>query len=217
MTFKNATARLPHGGAKAGIVADPAMSAAQKEQTIRWYTNTIGPLTGYIPGPDMGTDERAMAWVHDEIGRSVGLPASLGGIPLDELGATAFGLAVAAEAAHAAGVVDLVGARVAVQGFGAVGRHAARFLADRGAVLVAASDSRGAVVRGSGLSVDDLGAWKDSGRHFDTYEGEHVERDALAGVDCDIFVPAARPDAITEANVDTVRARGSCCRARTLR
>ena len=80
---------------------------------------------------DMGTDERAMAWVHDEIGRAVGLPASMGGIPLDVLGATAWGLRYGTEVAARFCELDLKGARLVVQGFGAVGRHTARFLAQR--------------------------------------------------------------------------------------
>ena len=83
----------------------------------------------YIFGPDMGTDETCMAWVKDEIGRAVGLPREVGGIPLDELGATGFGLAHAAEVAAGFCELELAGARVAVQGFGSVGIHGARFLA----------------------------------------------------------------------------------------
>jgi glutamate dehydrogenase (NAD(P)+) len=79
----------------------------------------------------MGTDERCMAWIKDEIGRAVGLPAALGGIPLDEIGATGWGLRHAAEVAAPSCGLDLQGARVAIQGFGAVGKHAARFLAER--------------------------------------------------------------------------------------
>ncbi len=92
-----------------------------------------------------------MAWVHDEIGRCVGLPSILGGIPLDELGATGFGLAIAAEAADAAGIMELRGARVALQGFGAVGSNAARFLAERGASIVAVSDKDTAIANPTGL------------------------------------------------------------------
>ena len=100
MTFKNAAAGLPHGGAKSVIFADPAMPVEEKEQMIRAFACAIRDITDYIPGPDMGTDETAMAWVRDEIGRSVGLPREVGGIPLDEIGATGFGLAVAAEVAQ---------------------------------------------------------------------------------------------------------------------
>ena len=208
MTLKNALARLPHGGGKAGIVADPLMPARDKEGVIRWFAQAIHDLHGYIPGPDMGTDERCMAWIHDEIGRSVGLPAALGGIPLDELGATGYGLAVAAETAAASGLLELQGARVAIQGFGAVGTHAARFLAKRGACIVAVSDRRGATGDPTGLPVDELIAWmRAGGRLADFAAGAPLERDSVIGTDCDILVPAARPDVISDANAHTVKAK----------
>jgi glutamate dehydrogenase (NAD(P)+)/glutamate dehydrogenase (NADP+) len=86
MTLKNTVAGLPHGGAKSGIIADPACSSEQKEILVRTFARMIRGLTEYIPGPDMGTNEECMAWVKDEIGRAAGLPRALGGIPLDEIG-----------------------------------------------------------------------------------------------------------------------------------
>lgn len=207
MTFKNAAAGLAHGGGKSVMVADPAMDPADKERLIRAFACAVRDLRDYIVGPDMGTDERCMAWVHDEIGRAVGLPAVLGGIPLDEIGATGWGLAVAVEAAQDAAGLRLAGARVAVQGFGAVGRHAARFLVDKGAVLVAASDSRGFVGDAGGLDIPALIAHKDSGGHLDTYPGGSTDRDAVIDADCDIWIPAAGPDVLTEANVGRLKAR----------
>src|SRR3990172_1166517 len=100
MTLKNAAAGLPHGGAKSVIFANPAMPMRQKETIMRAFATAIRDLTDYIPGPDMGTDEVAMAWIKDETGRAVGLPREVGGIPLDEIGVTGFGLAVAAEVAE---------------------------------------------------------------------------------------------------------------------
>jgi glutamate dehydrogenase/leucine dehydrogenase len=209
MTLKSAAAGVAHGGAKAGLMADPALPSRDKENLLRWFARAIRDVRAYIPGPDMGTDELCMAWIHDEIGRSVGLPAVLGGIPLDELGATGFGLAVAAEAAaDALEGFTLKGARVALEGFGAVGEHAARFLAERGAVVVAISDRGGSVSDPSGLPVDELAAVKAAGRSVAAFGGGRAgPREALLTVDCDILVPAARPDAVTESNVDGVTAR----------
>ena len=127
MTFKNAAAGLPHGGGKAVIFGDSKQLVHQKEQLVRAFACAIDD---YIPGPDMGTDETCMAWIKDEIGRAVGLPAELGGIPLDKIGATGLGLAVCAETAQDAAGIRLQVARVVVQGFGSVGKHAARFLAE---------------------------------------------------------------------------------------
>ena len=100
MTFKNAAAGLPHGGGKSVIFADPKMPLRDKERLIRAFAAAIGDLFDYIPGPDMGTDELSMGWIKDEIGRAVGLPREIGGIPLDEIGATGFGLVAAIDVAR---------------------------------------------------------------------------------------------------------------------
>ncbi|MCB9795554.1 MAG: Glu/Leu/Phe/Val dehydrogenase [Alphaproteobacteria bacterium] len=208
MTWKNAAAGLPHGGGKAGIQADPAMPLEQKQALVRAFARAIGPITDYIPGPDMGTDERAMAWVLDEIGRAVGLPRVLGGIPLDVIGATGFGLVAAAEAAQGPLGLPLDGARVAIQGFGAVGRHAARFLSERGASVVAVADSRGAVHDPAGLDLAALMAHKASGHSVADFPGgQRISHEALVGVACEIWIPAARPDVLTEDNVGALKAR----------
>lgn len=208
MTFKNAAAGLAHGGGKSVIFADPAMDRAKKEELMRAFACAIGPIDDYIPGPDMGTDEAAMAWIKDETGRSVGLPREVGGIPLDEIGATGFGLVAAAEVARELAEIDMAGARVAVQGFGSVGKHAARFFAEKGAILVAASDSRGTVYDPGGLDVAALIAAKERGGHVaDLPVAEKLEVDAIVGVDCDIWIPAARPDVIRADNAGDVKAK----------
>jgi glutamate dehydrogenase/leucine dehydrogenase len=208
MTFKNAAAGLAHGGGKSVIYGDPRMPPADKERVIRAFACAIADLTEYIPGPDMGTDELAMGWIKDEIGRAVGLPREIGGIPLDEIGATGFGLVAAIEAARPLIGLELRGARVVVQGFGAVGKHAARFLADRGAVLVGASDSHGTLADADGLDVAALLRLKAEGRDLgDCPRGRKLDRDAVIDLDCDIWIPAARPDVITAANVYRLKTR----------
>lgn len=208
MTLKNAAAALPHGGGKAVILGDPSMPEADKEQIVRAFAVLIGDLRDYIAGPDMGTDETAMAWIHDEIGRSVGLPRELGGIPLDEIGATGFGVAAAIDVAQDFCDVNVDGARVVVQGFGAVGRHVARFLAERGAMLVGAADSHGTLADPDGLLVDELIALKHDGRPLSAAPfGTKLDRDAVIDLECDIWVPAARPDVITMDNVARLRTR----------
>jgi glutamate dehydrogenase/leucine dehydrogenase len=202
MTFKNAAAGLAHGGGKSVISADPTMAAQDKERVIRAFAQSIAELAEYIPGPDMGTDECAMGWIQDEIGRSVGLPREIGGIPLDEIGATGFGLAAAVEVACGHARLTLKGARVAVQGFGSVGKHAARFLSQRGAILVAASDTRGTLHDGDGLDIDALIALKNSGQPLGASpRGKKLPLDAVIDVDCDIWIPAARPDVLHKDNV----------------
>jgi glutamate dehydrogenase (NAD(P)+) len=208
MTLKNAAAGLPHGGGKAVMFGDPAMSDEQKERCVRALANAIAPIEDFIPGPDMGTNETVMAWVLDEIGRAVGLPRELGGIPLDEIGATGFGLSIAADVAQSYARLDIAGARVAVQGFGSVGKHAALKLGDKGAKLVAAADSSGTVYDPGGLDTAALIALKRQRRHLRDFEGaQHLDREAVIAVDCDILIPAARPDAVNEANADAVKAK----------
>ena len=208
MTLKNAAAGLPHGGGKSVIFADPKMPLAEKERLVRAFACAITDLTDYIPGPDMGTDERCMAWVKDEIGRAVGLPLELGGIPLDEVGATGFGLGICAEVAQAFRDNGIDGARIVVQGFGSVGQHAARFLGEKGAVLVAAADSRGTVAVADGIDVAKLIAIKEQGGSVTDYpRGDKLDRDAVVGIDCEIWIPAARPDVIRADNVDRLKTR----------
>jgi glutamate dehydrogenase/leucine dehydrogenase len=208
MTYKNAAAGLPHGGGKAVISADPRMSLERKEQLLRAFATAIRNLTDYIPGPDMGTDEQCMGWIQDEIGRAVGLPEVLGGIPLDVLGATGFGLASAIDEARTFLGLELKGARVVVQGFGAVGKHAARVLAEKGALLVGASDSRGTLADPGGLDVAALLALKQEGRSVAEHaRGRKLERDAVVDIECDIWIPAARPDVLRADNVGRLKAK----------
>jgi glutamate dehydrogenase/leucine dehydrogenase len=208
MTLKNSAAGLPHGGGKAVIFGDPKMSPHEKERLIRSFAGAIRDIREYIPGPDMGTDERCMAWIKDEIGRAVGLPPEIGGIPLDEIGATGFGLKVSVGAAREFCDLKIAGARVVVQGYGSVGKHAARFLAEEGAVLIAAADSRGTIFNPRGIEVRRLTALKDSGKSVVDYpEGEKLDRDAVIDVECDIWIPAARPDVVHKGNVGRLKTK----------
>jgi glutamate dehydrogenase (NAD(P)+) len=208
MTLKNAAAGLPHGGGKSVLYGDPRMEAAGKERLIRAFAYALRHEDSYIFGPDMGTDEGCMAWIKDEIGRSVGLPRALGGIPLDEIGATGWGLRHVTEVALRYRDFGIKGARIAVQGFGAVGKHVARFLAAEGAVLVAAGDSCGTIHDPGGLDVEALVRLKDAGQGVCDYpRGEKLARDAIIDVECDIWIPAARPDVIHEDNVQRLKTR----------
>ncbi|MBI4205223.1 MAG: Glu/Leu/Phe/Val dehydrogenase [Betaproteobacteria bacterium] len=208
MTLKNVAAGLAHGGGKSVLYGDPRMGREQKEHLIRAFAHALRDEQDYIFGPDMGTDEGCMAWIKDEIGRSTGLPADLGGIPLDELGATGWGLSHAAEVAARHRALALRGARVAIQGFGAVGKHAARFLAAKGAVLVGVSDTGGTLVDPGGIDVGELIRAKESGRSVCEHpRGEKRDRDAVIDVACDIWIPAARPDVIHEENADRLKAK----------
>lgn len=202
MTFKNAAAGLPHGGGKAVICADPKMNKQDKEALIRAFAQGLRNEESYIFAPDMGVDEECMAWIRDEVGRVVGLPHELGGIPLDELGATGWGLV------QAVGVVanecgfTVEGARFVVQGFGAVGKHVSRFLAEKGALLVGVSDSQGAICNENGLDIEQLITLKGEGKSVAEYsDAVQIPSDDLVEIECDFWIPAARPDVIHKGNV----------------
>ena len=208
MTLKNAAAGLAHGGGKSVIAADPRMPAESKERLIRAFAHALRNEQDYIFGPDMGTDERCMAWIRDEIGRAVGLPREIGGIPLDEIGATGWGLAHAADVGLHHLNLPIRGTRVAIQGFGAVGKHAARFLANQGAMLVAASDSCGTIHDPGGLDLGTLIPLKNAGKGVCDYPGARkLDRDAILDVECEVWIPAARPDVVREDNVGRLKTR----------
>ncbi|MBW2501764.1 MAG: Glu/Leu/Phe/Val dehydrogenase [Deltaproteobacteria bacterium] len=208
MTFKNAAAGLPHGGGKIVVYGDPKMVKAEKEKILRALASSLRNEEDYIFAPDMGTDEECMAWIRDEVGRVVGLPRELGGIPLDEVGATGWGLSHVTDVALQFCDFEIAGARVVIQGFGAVGKNAALFLRDRGAVLVATCDTGGAVYNAAGLDIEALMALKAQGRSVAEYSGgKTIENDALLDIACDIWIPAARPDVIHDDNVGRLNTR----------
>lgn len=208
MTMKNAAAGLPHGGGKIVIQGDPRMPEADKAELLRCLASALRTEEDYVFAPDMGTDEQCMAWIRDEVGRVVALPRELGGIPLDEIGATGWGLVNAAEVAASFAGFELAGARVVVQGFGAVGKNAARFLAEKGAVLVGAADSQGSIHNPDGLDVAALVAHKESGKSVAEFPGgTRGDSDAVVAIPCDIWIPAARPDVINDDNVEQLDTR----------
>jgi glutamate dehydrogenase (NAD(P)+) len=208
MTMKNAAAGLPHGGGKVVLYGDPKMPKDEKQQLIRGLACSLRNVEEYIFAPDMGTDEECMAWVKDEIGRVVGLPREVGGIPLDEIGATGWGLSHVTDVALNYRDCTLDGARVVIQGFGAVGKNTARFLTEKGAVLVAVADSLGAVHDPKGLNLNALIELKQAGKSVTEYaNAKAIERDAVIDVECDIWIPAARPDVIRADNVNRLNTR----------
>lgn len=206
MTFKNSAAGIPHGGGKSGILADP--KTENKETIIRLFAQAIKELVMYIPGPDMGTNEETMAIIYNEIKRSVGRPEEIGGIPLDELGATGYGVAAATDVAKDFIKLNLNGARLVIEGLGSVGRHSARFLSERGVKLIAANDTHGTIYNKNGLNLDELIMLKDAKKSvIDCKKGEKMPVDDIFKIECDILVPAARPDVINEKNVNEIKTK----------
>ena len=209
MTWKNALAGIPHGGGKSGIIADPgSLTESQYEDAVRGFGRALKQLTSYIPGPDMGTNERCMAWIRDEGKEVIGLPKVLGGVPLDEIGATGYGLVVCADAAQAYSGIKLDGATVSVQGFGNVGRPVAKFFAERGAKIVCVTDRDGAVYDPDGIDVDQaIDVMLNTGGVTRYPGGSKLTGDQFLDIECDFFVPAAQKDVVTMDNVDRLKCK----------
>jgi glutamate dehydrogenase (NAD(P)+) len=220
MTWKCALMGLPYGGAKGGIPCDPrAMSRGELERMTRRYTSEIFLIIGPdmdIAAPDMGTDEQIMAWIMDtySMQRGVTVPGVVTGKPLLLGGSLGRGQAtgrgvyyVAVEAAKLLGLT-LEGARVAVQGFGNVGRTVAHQLKQEGCRVVAVTGSRGGRYQPDGLDLDRLLAHvAEGGRLEECPEGDRITNMELFEVPCEILVPAAVSGQITEANAHKIRAR----------
>ncbi|MFC4053791.1 Glu/Leu/Phe/Val dehydrogenase [Actinomadura syzygii] len=212
MTYKWAGVDLFFGGAKAGIMADPA--APDREAVLRSFVRALSREipSQYVAGLDMGLTERDAAIVQDELadrGAAVGTPHALGGMPYDELGVTGFGVAEAADAAARHAGTSLRGARVALQGPGAVGHAAARRLAELGASVVAVSTARGALHDRPGLDVArplDLRA-EVGGGAVELHGGRLLDVGAELLVPADVLVPAATQDVIDERVAADIGAR----------
>jgi len=220
MTWKCALLDVPYGGAKGGVCIDPRQySAAELERVTRRYTSEISPLIGPerdIPAPDIGTDEQTMAWMmdtfsvsrgHTVLGVTTGKPISLGG-SLGRTTATSRGVVhVALAALHDRGI-DASRATAAVQGFGKVGRYAARFLAEAGVRVVAVSDQYGAVTNDRGIDVPALESYVDTTGSVVGFAGAaEMSGAALLEADVDLLVPAAVEGVIHEENAPRIRAR----------
>ena len=223
MTWKCALMGLPFGGAKGGVVCDPKiLSAGEVERLTRRYTteiiNEIGPEKD-IPAPDVGTDAQVMAWIFDtysmNVGHSVlgvvtGKPLALGG-SVGRDASTARGVLYCIRTALQKDGRRFPDTRVAIQGFGNVGRNLARLLAEEGARVVALSDSNGAVVNSYGLDVPAAMVHKaEHGVLAGLPGAEEATNEELPELECDVLVPAALEQAIGADNAARVRAHMVC-------
>jgi glutamate dehydrogenase (NAD(P)+) len=212
MTWKWAAVDLFHGGAKAGILADPA--SPDKERVLRAFVRRLADQipSSYVAGLDMGMTEHDAAIIQDELGdrgAAVGVPEELGGVPYDEWGVTGYGVAESVDAALRRAGREIKGARVALQGFGAVGAAAARRLAELGASVVALSTEAGAVHDPDGLDVAHwlaLAAERGAACVLGAPESSRLPLGAELTVDCDVLVPAATQDVLDERLAGQVRA-----------
>lgn len=224
MTWKNALAELPFGGAKSGIVFDPKNhTREEKRKIIQAFSRAIKAFVPrqYIAAPDINTGEEEMQWFveangnwHAATGKpaqlcmlviSKGTSASHCGIP-HEFGSTGFGVAHAARVVAEHKGISLEGAKVAIDGFGNVGEFASKYLIEMGAKIVATSDIEGAVYNPKGLDYKKLIQAKKKGSVTKYRGASKIKHEKLFELPVDILIPASIPDVITEKNYRKVRA-----------
>lgn len=221
MTWKTALVGLPFGGAKGGIACDPSqMSRAELERLTRAYVARIHPFMGPfrdVPAPDLNTNEEVMAWVLDEFS-SVGggySPACVTSKPV-ELGGlrgrrTATGRGVGMVIAEHMDSIgrSLNGLRVAIQGFGNVGMHAALHLAERGCDIVAVADVMGGIAGRDNrpLPIPELVDHVQTTGSVVGFPGsKSITNEELIAMPCDVLIPAALEGVLHEGTADAVRA-----------
>ena len=220
MTWKCATVGIPYGGGKGGVICDPkSLSRNELERLTRRYAFEIAPIIGPdrdIPAPDVYTDEQTMAWImdtismvrgHTELGVVTGKPISLGGSQ-GRAEATARGCLYALREACRVKGMSLKDSRIAIHGFGNAGANIARLVAEDGARVVAACDSKIGVYAENGIDVAEALKHKELTKSLAGLKGaKEVAPEDMIGIDCDILLPSALENAITMKNVGQVKAK----------
>jgi glutamate dehydrogenase (NAD(P)+) len=220
MTWKCAIFNLPFGGAKGGVVVNPKkLSLSELENLTRRFTSELSILIGPesdIPAPDMGTNAQTMAWMMDTYSMHKGysVPAVVTGKPLSIGGsqgrdeATGRGVMIVTIEALKHLAIDPEKATIAVQGFGNVGSHSARLLAEQGCKIVAVSDVNGAIYSPRGLNIPDLIRYtQEHGTITNFPHADRIANEELLTLPVTVLVPAALENQITIENAAHIKAR----------
>lgn len=218
MTLKAGIVDLPYGGAKGGIICDPReMSMGELERLSRGYVRALSQVMGPakdIPAPDVFTNSQIMAWMMDEYSKMdefnspgfiTGKPVVLGGSHGRER-ATAEGVTIIINEAAKRRGIEMKGARIIIQGFGNAGSFLSKFLHDAGAKVIGISDAYGALYDADGLDIDYLLDRRDSFGTVTTLFDNTLTNAELLEMECDILVPAAIENQITEKNAHNIKA-----------
>jgi glutamate dehydrogenase (NAD(P)+) len=223
MTWKCAVVNLPFGGAKGGVICDPAtMSVGELERLTRRYTagiiHTLGPDSD-VPAPDVNTNERVMAWVMDTYSMHhrhtvtavvTGKPVEMGG-SLGRREATGRGCMIVTKEALRHLGMKVAGTTLAVQGFGNVGSVAAQLLAREGCKICAISDRTGAYYNKNGIDVDAAVEYVKQNRTLEGFKGgDSITNEELLTADVDVLLPAALENVITSKNAAKIQAKIVC-------
>ncbi len=220
MTWKTAVVDLPYGGAKGGIGIDPkSLSKKELERLTRVFVDQIHEIVGPdtdIPAPDMGTNFEVMSWFRNQWEKYHGFnPAVITGKPVEEYGArgreeaTGRGVGILAVKLLKRLNVRPEQCRTAIQGFGNVGSHAAKYLSEATFPIVAVSDLSGAYYNPKGLNIAEMFSYSlRNGNQLTGYKGaEQLPGEAILELDVDLLIPAALGDVITKENAAKVKAK----------
>lgn len=222
MSFKCAVVGIPYGGAKGGIKVDPStLSKGELERLTRRYTAMILPIIGPekdVPAPDVGTNAQVMDWIMDTYsmmngytihgvvtGKDLEVGGSLGRTEATGRGVMIITMEVLDKFKLAPEDVSIV-----VQGFGNVGSVAAKLLYEKGCKIVAVSDVTGGIRSEKGLNIPAVLAHAKAGKPLKDYveEGvEHIDNYQLLTTKCDILIPAALENQITEEVAENLNCR----------
>lgn len=220
MTWKCAIVNIPFGGAKGGIICDPAkLSISELERLTRRYTANLLDVFGPdrdIPAPDMNTNEQIMAWIMDTYSmhskRTVtsvvtGKPLILGG-SLGRREATGRGVMIVSLAGLKRLKINPTGASAVVQGFGNVGSISAKLLFEQGLKIIGLSDINGGIYNKNGLDIQKVFEYFAKNNSLvDFPEAENIDNQELLELKCDLLVPAAKEDQITKHNAEKINCR----------
>jgi glutamate dehydrogenase len=219
MTLKCGIADLPYGGGKGGVICDPrSMSIRELERLSRGYVRAVSQIVGPtkdIPAPDVMTNSQIMAWMLDEYSRIrefdspgfiTGKPLVLGGSKGRET-ATARGVVIMIHEALRLKDIKLANARIVIQGFGNAGSYLAKFMHEAGARVIGISDVSGALYNEEGLDIPYLLDRRDSFGNVTNLFQQTITNDQLLELDCDVLVPAAIENQITEHNAPNIKAK----------
>lgn len=219
MTWKTALADIPFGGAKGGVTCDPSkLSRGELERITRRFTekiqDVIGPVKD-IPAPDVGTDAQVMAWIMNEYGKYAGFnPACVTGKPVELHGspgresATGYGVGIITREMLGRLGRTIGGSTFAIQGYGNVGGHTARTLAEHDAKILAVSDVYGAVYNPEGLDIAELDRHVAVTRKVVGFKGaEAISNDQLLKIPTDVLIPAALGGVFDKKTAESVQAK----------
>ncbi|MGK3722061.1 Glu/Leu/Phe/Val family dehydrogenase [Priestia megaterium] len=219
MSIKCGITNLPYGGGKGGICCDPRkMSFRELEILSRGYVRAISQIVGPtkdIPAPDVYTNSQIMAWMMDEYSHLrefdspsfiTGKPMALGGSHGREW-STGLGVTMITKQAAKLKNISMDGAKVIIQGFGNAGSFLAKFLHDSGAKIVGVSDALGALYDVNGLDVNYLLDNRDSFGSITHLFTNRLTNGELLLKECDILIPAAIENQITEENARDIKAK----------